>query len=269
MAVHTYKEALDRLLAHEGGYTNHPMDPGGPTNWGITIHDARKYWKKKATAADVQDMPRSVACDIYRAKYWDAQRCTELPAGVDYIMFDYGVNSGIGRSGKVLRRVCGMQTDTSVVTDAVIAEVHRRNPEKIIVAMCDERLRFLQSLKTWRTFGKGWGRRVAESQVAALRMARLSTTQELMPIEPTQGRATIPPPTVAQPRTASTSAAAVAGAGGALSAATGYTQDVTVYVVVACVVAVAVVACVAAWWYKRRSETPMTATVVQPEGVKS
>ena len=53
MAASTYDEALRRLLAHEGGYTDHPSDPGGPTNFGITIYDYRKYVKPNATAADV------------------------------------------------------------------------------------------------------------------------------------------------------------------------------------------------------------------------
>ena len=101
MAETTYDEALRRLLLHEGGYTNHPSDPGGPTNFGITIYDYRKYVKPGATAADVKAMTLDEARSIYRAKYWDAQRCNELPAGVDYAVFDYGVNSGIGRSGKV------------------------------------------------------------------------------------------------------------------------------------------------------------------------
>src|SRR6185437_8422105 len=101
MAASTYDEALRRLLAHEGGYTNHPSDPGGPTNFGITIYDYRKYVKPNATAADMRAMTVGEAKAIYRKRYWDAQRCDELPAGVDYSVFDYGVNSGIGRSGKV------------------------------------------------------------------------------------------------------------------------------------------------------------------------
>src|SRR5215467_1516638 len=116
----SYDQCLARLLAHEGGYTNHPSDPGGPTNFGITIHDYRKYVKPNATATDVRAMKLDDAKRIYRQKYWDAQRCDELPAGIDYAMFDYGVNSGIGRSGKVLRRVLQLPDSSSIVTDAVI-----------------------------------------------------------------------------------------------------------------------------------------------------
>ena len=102
--------------------------PGGPTNWGITIHDARAYWKEDATAADVRNMPVEVAKDIYRSKYWDAMRCDELPAGVDYAVFDYGVNSGIGRAGKVLRRLVALSDRTSAITNEVIAAATRCEP---------------------------------------------------------------------------------------------------------------------------------------------
>jgi len=108
---------------------------------------------------------------IYREKYWDAQRCDELPPGVDYVIFDYGVNSGIGRSGKVLRRMLRLPDDTIAVTDAVVAAAHAVDPKTLIVDICDERLRFLQSLKTWPVFGTGWERRVAEVKPTALQMA--------------------------------------------------------------------------------------------------
>jgi lysozyme family protein len=171
MVVSTYDDALRRLLVHEGGYTNHPSDPGGPTNFGITIFDYRKYVKPDAITADVKAMKLDEAKSIYRTKYWDAQRCDELPAGVDYAVFDYGVNSGIGRSGKVLRRVLKLPDNSSVVSGAVLAAARAADAKTLITAICDERLWFLQSLKTWPVFGVGWGRRVAEVRAAALATA--------------------------------------------------------------------------------------------------
>jgi len=171
MAESSYDEALRRLLVHEGGYSNHPSDPGGPTNFGITIIDYRKYIKGDGTAADVRAMTVDQAKGIYRPKYWNAMRCDELPAGVDYCIFDYGVNSGIGRAGKVLRRLLGMPDNTSVVTDVVLTAARACDPKVLAAALCDERLRFLQSLKTWPVFGAGWGRRVREVRAAALAMA--------------------------------------------------------------------------------------------------
>lgn len=171
MAKHTYDESLRRLLVHEGGYSNHPSDPGGPTNFGITIIDYRKYIDAGGTADDVRTMDVEDAKTIYRAKYWDAMKCDELPAGVDYAIFDYGVNSGIGRAPKVLKRILGLDASSATVTKQLIEASHKRDAKELVTAICDERLKFLQGLRTWPVFGKGWGRRVKEVKAAALAMA--------------------------------------------------------------------------------------------------
>ena len=114
MATASYGEALRRLLIHEGGYTNDAADPGGPTNFGITIADYRHYVKPDASAADVRAMKLDEAKGIYRGKYWDAMRCDGLPAGVDYAVFDYGVNSGVSRAAKVLQRALGVADDGTI-----------------------------------------------------------------------------------------------------------------------------------------------------------
>ncbi|MGE0564709.1 MAG: glycoside hydrolase family 108 protein [Pseudolabrys sp.] len=170
MAAQSYDAALSRLLAHEGGYSNHPSDPGGPTRYGITIHDYRRYVKADAAAADVRAMPLDHAKAIYKAKYWDALCCDALPAGLDYCVFDYGVNSGISRSAKVLQRVLGI-VDDGKVGPATLAAVAMRDAGDLVEAICDERLAFLKRLKTWPVFGRGWGRRVAEVKAASLAMA--------------------------------------------------------------------------------------------------
>ncbi len=199
MAALDYDECLARLFVHEGGYTNHPADPGGPTNFGITIYDYRKYVKANATVTDVRAMKLDEAKAIYRTKYWAAQRCDDLPAGVDDSVFDYGVNSGIGRSGKVLRRVIGLPDNTSVVTDEVLTTVLKRDAKAIIAAINDERLRFLKSLKTWPVFGAGWSWRVAEVKAFSLLLAERSAvaqaaTQSPMPIPSAPAKGIIPPP---------------------------------------------------------------------------
>lgn len=177
----SYDLALKLVLESEGGYTNDKSDPGGPTNWGITIYDARAYWKKDATAADVRAMPIDVAKDIYRAKYWDAMECDELPAGVDYAVFDYGVNSGIARSAKVLQGFIGTTPDGHI-GPKTIAAANAADASKLIDEICAERLHFLQSLHTWPVFGKGWGRRDHEVLHTALTMAELaSATDEPAP----------------------------------------------------------------------------------------
>ena len=167
----SFEVCLPLLLAHEGGYTNHPSDPGGPTNFGITIFDYRKYVKTGATAADVREMTVEEAKRIYHARYWDAQRCDELPSGVDYAVFDYGVNSGIGRSAKILRRLLGLPDRSAAISDDVIAAANAAEPAMLVAKICDERQRFLRALRTWPVFGAGWSRRVAAVKATALAMA--------------------------------------------------------------------------------------------------
>jgi lysozyme family protein len=171
MAASSYEAALARLLAHEGGYTNHPNDPGGPTNHGITIADYRRYVRPDAGASDIRAMPLDAAKAIYRAKYWDALACDALPPGLDYCVFDYGVNSGISRAAKVLQRSVGV-ADDGRIGPATLAAVASRDASDLVETMCDERLAFLRSLRTWAVFGRGWGRRVAEVKAVALAMAR-------------------------------------------------------------------------------------------------
>ncbi len=166
-----YDQCLSRLLVHEGGFTNDPRDPGGPTNFGITIADARRFWKNNATTADMQSMSLTVAKGIYRPEYWDSLRCSDLPPGVDDSVFDYGVNSGISRSGKVLRRVVGLSDTDWHVTDEVLAAVRKRDPAALINAINDERMRFLRGLSTFDHFGVGWTRRVTEVRAFSLQLA--------------------------------------------------------------------------------------------------
>lgn len=144
-------------LGYEGGYTNDAADPGGPTNWGITIYDARMYWKKDATASDVKAMPLSVAIGIYQSKYWAKMNCDADPDGVDLVTFDYGVNSGVGRAIP-----CRLRNKKPAVVDWV-------------KAICDERLNFLTHLKTWSVFGKGWGSRVSNVKARGVKMALQAT----------------------------------------------------------------------------------------------
>ena len=170
MTASNYDDVLRRLLLHEGGYSNHSSDPGGPTKFGITLAVYRQTEKPGATAADVKAMTVDEAKAVYRSRYWDAQRCDELPAGVDYAVFDYGVNSGIGRSGRALQRIVGV-ADDGALGPVTLAAARNADPSALVNALCDERLRFLKSLKTWSVFGKGWSRRVTEVRATALAMA--------------------------------------------------------------------------------------------------
>lgn len=171
MADMNFPQALDYTLGWEGGYTNHPSDPGGPTNWGITIHDVRRYLNPNATAADVKKLTKAQASKIYKEKYWDLQHCDQMPSGLDFAMFDYGVNSGIGRSQKALQRILKVTPD-GIIGAKTLAAMRQQDTQFMIRALCAERLRFVKGLKTWKVFGKGWGRRIVGVEDQAIKMMR-------------------------------------------------------------------------------------------------
>lgn len=158
-----FEKALQLVLRHEGGYVNHPQDPGGETNYGIT--------KRVAVAAgydgDMRSIPMDLVCQIYRERYWDKVRGDALPWPVAIVTFDAAVNSGVHRSATWLQRACGAGVD-GVIGPATLSAVAARNPREIARDACDMRLEFLQSLKTWPTFGRGWSRRVQETLQHAL-----------------------------------------------------------------------------------------------------
>lgn len=167
----TYSQAMPYVYSDEGPYSNDPGDPGGPTNFGITIHDARTYWKPDATALDVRNMPKSVAADIYAKHYATPLRYDDLPAGVDYAVLDYGINSGISRSAKVLQRIVGVHDD-GIIGPLTLEAVSKVNSVDLINKIYDERLSFLKGLSTWHLFGKGWEARCVRGRSRALVMVR-------------------------------------------------------------------------------------------------
>ncbi len=187
----TFEAILPKLFADEGEYSNDAGDPGGPTKWGIIYADlvawrgAPANTSKAARSAAVKTVDKDEAAAIYRAKYWQALHCDDLPAGVDYAVFDYGVNSGISRAAKVLQRIVGARVD-GIVGGMTLAAVARMDPERIIDELCAERLGFLQRLRTWSIFGRGWKRRVLHVNADALLMCRSGAS-------PDAGKATATP----------------------------------------------------------------------------
>lgn len=156
-----FQRALSRVLKHEGGYVDHPKDPGGATNRGVTLATFRRYVKPKGTKADLRAITDEQVATVYYKHYWAAVHGGELPAGVDYAVFDLAVNSGPARAARFLQRVVGA-TEDGRIGPATLAAVRTADPTDVIARLCDARLAWLRTLKTWPTFGKGWERRVTE-----------------------------------------------------------------------------------------------------------
>lgn len=149
------ERSISKTLGYEGGYTNNKHDPGHATNWGITIEDARLYWKHDASPADVRRMPKSVAIGIYRDKYWHAMGCDDRAPGPDFVDFDFGVNSGVSRALRLRRTL----------------DARNLSPISYVKAQTSARLSFLTNLRTWQFFKGGWSSRVADVQATGVRMA--------------------------------------------------------------------------------------------------
>lgn len=169
-----FDRALLLVLAHEGGYVDHPSDPGGATNLGITRKTLAR-WRKVTPWTDlpkseVKALTKASVAPIYRAFYWDEINGDKLPAGLDYAVFDYAVNSGPGRASMALQRLVGV-ADDGEIGPITLAAVAKRKPADLINALCDERLAFLRRLSTFPVFGRGWTSRVAGVRKVALEMA--------------------------------------------------------------------------------------------------
>ncbi|RMF00177.1 MAG: hypothetical protein D6773_11885 [Alphaproteobacteria bacterium] len=166
-----FKAALKLVLAHEGGFSNHPHDPGGATMRGITqrVYDAyrKRHGKKTRSVREISDAEISA---IYRHQYWERIAGDALPSGVDYCVFDAAVNSGAGRAARWLQAIVGEDVD-GIIGERTLAAVRRMDVAQLIDAFCDRRLAFVRSLRTWKWFGKGWARRIADVRARALAMA--------------------------------------------------------------------------------------------------
>lgn len=165
-----FDTALAEILRHEGGWVDHPADPGGATNRGVTLKTLSEWLGRPATKAEVKALTVADVAPIYRAKYWNVVKADDLPAGVDLMVFDLAVNSGPGRAAKFLQEVVGAAQDGSI-GPATLAKVRALHPLAVIDGMARRREAFYRSLRTFDTFGRGWMKRLADVTAKAKEMA--------------------------------------------------------------------------------------------------
>lgn len=168
MAKGNFPACLAVTLTHEGEWSDHPSDPGGATMKGITLATYRRY-RPGALKTHLRNISDSEVRAIYQDGYWNPVRGEELPAGVDLATFDYAVNSGPSRSVKELQRVTGAKVDGKAGPETV-AKAAAGDGKAVIQGLCARRMSFLQGLKTWATFKRGWSRRVADVEAKAVAM---------------------------------------------------------------------------------------------------
>jgi len=164
-----WQASLESVLHHEGGFVNHPRDPGGMTNLGVTKRVWEEWVGHEVDEATMRGLTPEIVAPMYKARYWDKVKGDDLPAGVDYCVFDAAVNSGVSRAAKWLQEVVGVTAD-GAIGPGTLKAVATMLPDDIVSNYQRKRLAFLQGLATWDTFGKGWGRRVSEVESIASTM---------------------------------------------------------------------------------------------------
>lgn len=155
-----FDQAFDRLIGHEGGYSNHPQDPGGETMWGVTAKVARSWGYTGA----MRDLPRDSAKEIYQALYWNKVRAGELPEAIRFDAFDTAVNSGVSQAVKLLQRAAGVRDD-GIIGPKTLAAAKSMDPQLLDKRFNGYRLLFMTDLKNWAPFAKGWARRIANNLI--------------------------------------------------------------------------------------------------------
>ena len=147
---------FNRLMKHEGGYVNHPNDPGGETMWGVTkrVAQAHGYF------GDMRKLPKATAQKIADKSYWQAIHGDELPRAVAWQVVDAAYNHGNRNAAKFLQRAIGVNDD-GIIGPKTLAAVKAMGQNDIVFKFNAERLEFYTKLGTWATFGRGWARRIA------------------------------------------------------------------------------------------------------------
>ena len=107
--MQTVREIAEEIVRREGGYVNDPDDPGGATNFGVTIHTMRRLGLDldgdgAVTAADVKRLTRAQAVEIFIRHYFERPRIADLPEVLQASVFDMYVNAG-GNAVKILQRL--------------------------------------------------------------------------------------------------------------------------------------------------------------------
>jgi lysozyme family protein len=164
-----FREALQAVLKHEGGYVHHPRDPGGRTNLGVT----QKVWEAwvghPVGEKEMRALTPATVARLYKRRYWDAVKGDELPTGLDYLMFDFAVNAGPGRAVRTMQKALGTNPD-GAIGPKTMAALKAADPTDLIAKFSMEKELFYKALPTFATFGRGWLRRVDEAKSHAVTM---------------------------------------------------------------------------------------------------
>jgi lysozyme family protein len=166
-----FRDCLELVLKHEGGFVDHPKDPGGMTNLGVT----KKVWEEwighPATEKDMRELTPAIVAPMYEMRYWRTSYCEKLPRGLDLLVFSMAVNAGAGRSVKLLQDAIGVVMD-GVIGPITMARINEANVETLIDKFSEIRTDYYKGLKLFPVFGRGWLARTESERLQALQMAK-------------------------------------------------------------------------------------------------
>lgn len=164
-----FDTCFELLLAHEGGFVDHPKDPGGMTNLGVTKRAFEKWVGNEVSEHIMRNLtPKSVK-PFYIDLYWRPIKGDDLPVGVDWSVFDWGVNSGPARAAKALQSIIGATAD-GIIGTRTLKQLAKFDPKQIVVDMYAIRKQFYKKLSGFQHFGNGWTRRNEETMQQAIEM---------------------------------------------------------------------------------------------------
>lgn len=166
-----FPACLAITLRHEGGYVDHPRDPGGATNMGVTIGTLSMWLGRPAKKAEVKALSVADVTPIYRDRYWNPCHAEDCPPGLDLCGFDGSVNSGVSRGIRWVQKAVGAAADGRWGPETARKVSAAWGDPRAVQRACAARMAFLQGLGTWSTFGRGWSRRVADIEAHGVRMA--------------------------------------------------------------------------------------------------
>lgn len=153
-----FDTSFEKLIGHEGGYVNHPADPGGETKYGIS--------KRSYPGEDIAAMTLEHAKAIYRRDFWGPAGCDTVPEPIKFDLFDMAVNSGVRQAVKTLQHAVGTKED-GLLGSATLEAAQGMSPDRVLMRFNASRLLFMTTLSTWSSFGRGWAVRIAENQLSA------------------------------------------------------------------------------------------------------
>ena len=168
-----FDECLQIILHHEGGYVNHPEDPGGMTNLGVTKRVYEDWVGYAVSEHTMQNLTEEDVAPIYKKNYWDRVKGDDLHPALALCVFDFGVNAGTGRAAKYLQTIVSAKAD-GAIGPATLRKVgiatEAYGIKNVVEKYQENRQKYYEKLKHFKTFGRGWTRRVNETTQSALKM---------------------------------------------------------------------------------------------------